>query len=198
MKKPSSVDAYIQANAKFRDALEILRGLILKHPFEETIKWGMPTYVYNKRNLIGIGAFKNHVGVWFFQGALLKDEKKILTNAQKGKTKAMRQVHYNAANQIDEDILDLYLGETIANEDKGAFVKIDRKTIEVRLPEELQMALDSDTELKERFIGLTPGRRRDYAEYISSAKRTETRAGRLEKILPLIKQGMGLNDKYKR
>ena len=198
MKKPSSVDDYIRANQKHRDALTKLRASILNHPFEETIKWGMPTYVYRNRNLIGIGAFKNHVGVWFFQGALLKDEQKILTNAQEGKTKAMRQVHYKEADEINEAILNAYLEETIANEDKGKFVKIERKPIKVELPDELQSALNGDPELKERFFALSPGRQKDYAEHIRSAKTTETKASRLEKILPLIRQGRGLNDKYKR
>ena len=80
MKNKSNADAYVEAKQEHRDALVKLRSLILKHPFEETIKWGMPTYVYKNRNLVGIGAFKHQVGVWFFQGALLKGHNKILRN----------------------------------------------------------------------------------------------------------------------
>ena len=76
------IQSYIAEHEKFNELLSALREIIKKYPFEEMLKWGMPTYVYDKRNLIGIGAFKNHVALWFFQGALLQDKDHILHNAQ--------------------------------------------------------------------------------------------------------------------
>ena len=197
MEKPKDVEAYIRAKEEHSEKLIQLRDLILKYPFKETIKWGMPTYVYRNRNLVGIGAFKKHVGVWFFQGALLEDAHGILRNAQEGKTKAMRQLHYGSEEEIDEEKLNNYLRQTIENEDKGIFVKFDRDVKSIGLPPELKAALNMDAELQDSFNSLTPGKQKDYAQHIGSAKRDDTRARRLRTIIPMIRQGKGLNDKYK-
>ncbi|WKK67440.1 YdeI/OmpD-associated family protein [Lutimonas zeaxanthinifaciens] len=197
MSLEDKIQKYISEHEKFEDLLNELRRIICNHPFEETLKWGIPTYVYQKRNLVGIGGFKNHVGLWFFQGALLKDEYKILHNAQEGKTKAMRQIHFRSIEEIDENILDHYLKETIDNQVAGRFVKSSKAVKEVKLPNELKEYLKSDSALNDSFQLLTPGRQKDYANYISEAKREKTKTDRLLKITPLIKEGKGLYDKYK-
>lgn len=197
MSLEDKIQKYISEHEKFEGLLNELRRIIGNHPFEETLKWGIPTYVYQKRNLVGIGGFKNHVGLWFFQGALLKDEYKILHNAQEGKTKAMRQIHFRSIEEIDENILDHYLKETIDNQVAGRFVKSSKAVKEVKLPNELKEYLKSDSALNDSFQLLTPGRQKDYANYISEAKREQTKTDRLLKITPLIKEGKGLYDKYK-
>jgi len=191
------IQKYISEHKKFEEVLSELRRILHKHPFEETVKWGIPTYVYQKKNLVGIGGFKNHVGLWFFQGALLEDKQQLLHNAQEGKTKGMRQIHFKSVNQINESILDQYLQETIENQEAGRFVKINSASKEVILPEELKKKLAEDENLNICFQGLTPGRQREYASYISEAKREKTKADRLSKIMPMIKERKGLNDKYK-
>ena len=193
----SKVEAYIDKHPKFGEALSLLRELILEYPFEETIKWGMPTYVYGGRNLLGIGAFKNHVGLWFFQGALLDDPDEVLRNAQEGKTKAMRQAVFGSVEEIQRTKLTSLIEQTLANQDKGLYVKVERKTSEVLLPYELEGAFKSDLELKTAFDALSPGKQREYGEHVGSAKREATRISRLEKIIPMIKDGKGLYDKYK-
>lgn len=197
MTQDDKITNYISQHQHFSELLNLLRSIVHKHPFEETLKWGMPTYVYNKKNLVGIGAFKNHVGLWFFQGALLKDEAKILHNAQEAKTKAMRQVHFKKVTEINEAILHSYLEETIENQKKGLTVQINKPTKKVVLPIELSNYLKKSSLMSTSFNALTPGRQREYAEYISSAKRVQTKIDRLEKITPLINKGVGLNDKYK-
>ena len=191
------IAAYIDQHEQFSELLNVLRSIIKKHPFEETVKWGMPTYVFDKKNLIGIGAFKKHVGLWFFQGALLEDKAQILHNAQEAKTKAMRQVHFKKISEIDPVVLHRYLEETIENQKNGLTVQISKPVKKVILPDDLSNYLEKHAALSVSFSRLTPGRQKEYAEYISSAKRAQTKIDRLKKITPLINEGIGLNDKYK-
>jgi uncharacterized protein YdeI (YjbR/CyaY-like superfamily) len=198
MIKPSEkVDAYIDKNKKHSVTLSRIREVILDFPFKETIKWGMPTYVYGGRNLLGMGAFKNHVGLWFFQGALLDDPDGILRNAQEGKTKAMRQVNYESKDDMSKAELVNLIEQTISNQDKGLFVKVEKKKSNIVLPSELKEAFRADKELQACFESLSPGKKREYAEHVGSAKREATRIKRLETTIPLIKAGRGLYDKYK-
>ena len=192
------IRSYIAKHEKFKELLKELRKIVGNHPFEETLKWGMPTYVYDHKNLIGIGAFKNHVAMWFFQGALLKDKENLLHNAQEGKTKAMRQIHFKEISDINEPVISRYLQETIENQRNGLTVQIAKTVKKGPLPVELSNLLKEDPSIADSFFRLTPGRQQEYAVYISSAKRAQTKSDRLKKIAPLIIEGKGLNDKYKR
>lgn len=198
MNDETRVDAYIKKHVAHKESLITLRKAIKEHPFIETIKWGMPTYTLGGTNLIGLGAFKAHVALWFFQGALLKDPNQILHNAQEGKTKAMRQIHYQGLTEINLNQLRPLLVQTIENQDNGLKVKFDRKPIQVEVPDILDLSLHKDQQLKESFLLLTPGKQKDYCVYIQEAKREQTKLKRFEKILPLIKAGKGLNDQYKK
>ena len=197
MGKVRNVQSYLNQHENHVDILNKLRNILLNYPFEEAIKWGMPTYVIDKKNLLSIGAFKNHVALWFFQGALLKDTEKLLHNAQEGKTMDMRQIHFNNIDSIDESKLKRYIEETIENHKKGLVVKVERKSTEIILPLELSATLDKDKDLYQHFFKLSPGKQREYSEYITLAKRDKTKIDRLRKILPLIAQEKGLYDKYK-
>ena len=197
MKKVSSVEEYIETNEKWSEALTLLRSIMLKTELVETLKWSIPTYTINNKNVCGIGAFKNHFGVWFFNGVFLKDEHNLLRNAQDGKTKAMRQLNFNTIEEIDKNLVLQYVKEAIENQKAGKEVKPDRTKKETVVPEELQNAFDKDTALKEAFNSLTPYKQREYCEHIASAKREATKLSRLEKITPMILSGAGLHDKYK-
>ena len=198
MLKDKNIAYYIKKHENFSEILETLRAIVQKHPFEETIKWGMPTYVYENKNLVGLGAFKNHVGLWFFQGALLKDEQGILHSAQEEKTKAMRQVHFKQISDIDELVINDYLRETIENQKKDLKVKMSKPVKKVSLPIKLAKYLADNKNLSDSFFKLSPGSQKEYSEYISSAKRDQTKSSRLKKIAPVICQGKGLHDKYKK
>lgn len=197
MNLDNQIQTYIDKHEKFKDILVELRRIVKNEAFEETLKWGIPTYVYEQKNLVAIGAFKNHVGLWFFQGALLKDKARILHNAQEGKTKAMRQIHFKNLDEIDETTLVAYLQETIKNQNKGLSVKISKPVKQVVISSELNSFLSADVSMLKAFKKLTPGRQKEYIEYIESAKRERTKSDRLKKIIPLIKAEKGLNDKYK-
>lgn len=198
MNDEDKIQAYIQQHEKFRGLLEALRKILNLLPFEEKVKWGIPTYTYQNKNLVSLGAFKNHVALWFFQGVLLKDDAKILRNAQEGKTKAMRQIHFKLVNEIDESVLKSYLEETISNQKAGLEVeraKPGSKKIDV--PAELLALFKENPSTEVHFKKLTQGRQKEYANYISEPKRERTKLDRLNKIKPLINKGVGLNDKYK-
>ena len=197
MKKVNSVEEYIETNAHWSDALTILRDIINSTEVEETLKWSALVYTVNGKNVIGLGAFKNHFGIWFFNGVFLKDEKKLLVNAQEEKTKALRQMRFESVNDIDNNAILSYVKEAINNQKLGKEIKPDRTKKETIIPQELQIDLDKDSDYKNSFDKLTPGKQRDYCEHVASAKRDTTKQSRLEKIKPMILKGIGLHDKYK-
>lgn len=197
MKNIKSVDAYIEKNEKWHDALELLRGIIISPEVEETVKWGAPIYTVGGKNVLGLAGFKHHVAVWFFNGALLKDEQQKLINAQEGVTKALRQWRFENIEEIrrDESILRAYIEEAIANQRAGKTIK-PQTGKPLIIPDELKEAFKNHSGLKDAFEQLSLSKKRDYAEYIATAKREETKQKRLDKIIPMILEGIGLHDKY--
>ena len=145
---------------------------------------------------MGLGGFKTYFGLWFYQGALLTDPQGVLVNAQEGKTKAMRQWRMQSAKEIRVRTIKTYVKEAIALAQQDKTIKADRAKPLI-IPAQLQQALSQNKKAKTAFDKLTKGRQREYADYISDAKRNETKAKRLAKILPMIAAGAGLNDKYR-
>ncbi|WP_299667388.1 DUF1801 domain-containing protein [uncultured Polaribacter sp.] len=194
----NAVEQYINKKEKWRKELETLRAIFSDLPVEETIKWGAPTYVFQGKNIVGLAGFKNYCGLWFFQGALLKDKKNVFVNAQEGKTKAMLQWRFYSLEEIDTNLIKEYILEAIENVKLGREIKSDRTKKELLIPDELQQELNANKEFKSSFNTLSLSKQREYADYISDAKREQTKLKRLEKIIPLILNGVGLNDKYKK
>ncbi|WP_459209914.1 YdeI/OmpD-associated family protein [Aquimarina rhabdastrellae] len=198
MEKHTSVDAYIEAKPQWTTALKVLRSIALASGLTETVKWGVPVYTTkNGKNVIGLGAFKSYVGVWFYNGALLKDEANMLLNAQEGKTKALRQWRFESLEAIPQELLKAYVDEAIQNQLAGKEIKPVKK-VAFEIPSELETVLNEDVVLKEKFKELTAYKQREYAEHISEAKREATKQNRLKKIIPMIQSGIGLNDKYRK
>jgi len=191
----SKVDAYIVNHNNFSGILTTLRELFLSVELVETIKWGMPTYTMNGKNIVGIGAFKTHCGIWFFQGGLLKDSHKVLTNAQEGKTQAMRQWRFTSDSKLDKKLILAYVQEAISNEKKGLKIKPIKK--QLTIPPELATILNENKVLAQSFEQLTLSKKKEFAEYIITAKRETTKRNRLEKIIPMILNNIGLHDKYR-
>lgn len=199
MKNSGTVASYISETGKWEGSFILLRNIFLSSGLNETVKWGGPVYMHLDKNIAAMAAFKNYVAIWFYQGALLKDESKKLVNAQEGVTKALRQWRFSNSEEILENekiILD-YIAEAIANSEQGKEIKADRNK-EIEIPVELQSKFELDYEFKAEFDMLTIGKKRDFAEYISQAKTEATRMARLEKIIPMVLSGTGLNDKYKK
>lgn len=196
MAKAINVEQYIEQHPKWHQELSELRNLFLSYDLEEGIRWGGPVYMKDGKNLFGLGAFKNHYGIWFFQGGLLEKNTDLLVNAQEGKTSAMRQIKFDASSVVEPKVLAKYLEETIKLHKQDKKVAAPPKK-ELKLSEELKAKFREDPDFETAFLNLTPGKQREYSDYISQAKREETRLSRLEKIAPLVLAGKGLNDKYK-
>ena len=197
MKKSRSISEYIDSKPGWKEPLEILRELFESTPLEGEIKWGMPVYSWNNRNVAGFNAFKSYTGIWFFQGVFLEDRQKKLVSAQQGVTRAQRQWRFGSADEILQNralILE-YLEEATRNTQQGREIKPEkRKTRDI--PEEFRQAILADRELKKKFLDLSPAKKREYLDYILEAKKEETRQKRVERIRPMILRGEGLKDRY--
>ena len=180
---------------QWENEIEQLHAIIRKTPLVETTKWGGPVYTYNNKNVLGIGGFKSYFGIWFYNGVFLKDEKKLLINANEENTKSLRQMRFNSANEIDEKLILAYIKEAIEIEEKGLAIPKEKK--ETIIPEILQNELDKNSELLAKFNTFSPYKQREFIEHITSAKQEKTQINRLEKIIPMILEGKGLNDKYR-
>jgi len=196
MIKPKSVEHFIETREKWQGEVTKLREILLSMELEEAIKWMFPCYMHKGKNVVGIGGFKSYFGLWFYEGGSMSDPKSVLVNAQEGKTKDMRQWRMTSAKEIKVRTIKSYVKEAIElSKQKKSVSK--KKPASVEVPPELHAALKTNRKAAKAFGNLTPGRQRDYAEYIATAKRAETKLKRLEKILPMIESGVGLNDKYR-
>jgi len=195
MKGTKTVSTYVDSHPVWSKELKLLRKELQKTELEEKIKWGMPVYTLDNKNVIGLTGFKKFFGLWFYQGCFLKDKKNLLRNAQEGKTKGMRHLNYTNVEDIDFKIVSAYIKEAIENEKAGKRIKVEKKIS--TLPPLLKASFSKDKKLKAAFDALSRGKQNDYKEYISSAKREATKESRLQKIIPMIHDGIGINDKYK-
>ncbi len=188
------VDFYFTQAEKWQEELEQLRRIVLDCGLAEELKWGCPCYTFEKRNIVLIHSFNEYCAVLFFKGALLNDPNGILTQ-QTENVQAARQLRFDNILDIVETahILKAYINEAIEVEMAGLKVKL-KKTAEFTIPEEFQVRLDDIPELKTAFYALTPGRQRGYLLYFSSAKQSKTRESRIEKCMPQILDGKGLDD----
>ncbi len=198
MENSEKLEAYFEQEHSFKEGISILRDLALKTKVEETLKWGSPVYTIEGKNVFWIARFKNHFGLGFFNGMFLKDPKKVLVNVQKGKTQAMRHWRFKSIGEIDAPTIVAYINEAVENQKKGMrLIPGKKKKSALIIPKLLRETLDSNPKTKKAFSILSPYKQRDFAEYISSAKQEKTKLARLEKIIPMINQGIGLNDKYR-
>lgn len=199
MEKAEKVERYYSEEHRFKKGIKILRNLALKANAQEFFKWQAPVYGIDGKNVFWIARFKNHFGIGFFNGVFLSDPKKVLINAQKDKTMAMRHWHFKSIDEIDEKGVLAYLVESLENQRKGIALAPKKKTpVKVVVPQLLKDALNNNNKIQNAFKKLSPYNRKEYSEYIADAKQEKTKLARLEKILPMIAEGKGLNDKYKR
>ena len=196
MKKARSVDKYIADASTWQDELKRLREILLATELKEEVKWGAPCHTYDGKNVVGMAGFKSYFGLWFFQGALLKDDKKVLMNAQEGRTKALRQWRMQTTKEIKPAIIKSYVQEAIKLAKEGKQIAPARNK-QVVVPPELKKALRSTKTAGNNFKNLRLGLQREYADYVAEAKREDTKLRRIEKILPMIDAGAGLHDKYR-
>jgi len=198
MECSEKLEAYFEEEHPFMEGISILRDLALKTKVVETLKWGSPVYTTEGKNVFWIARFKNHFGLGFFNGMFLKDPKKVLVNVQEGKTQAMRHWQFKSIGEIDAPTIIAYINEAIENQKKGMrLIPRKKKKSALIIPKLLQEAFEKNPKMEKAFTALSPYKQRDYAEYIASAKQEKTKLARMEKIIPMINQGIGLNDKYR-
>lgn len=180
---------------QWENEIEQLHTIIRKTSLVETTKWGGSVYTHKNKNVVGIGGFKSYFGIWFYNGVFLKDEKKLLINANEENTKSLRQMRFNSVSEIDEKLILYYINEAIEIEEKGLVIPKEKK--ETIIPELLQNELDKNHKLLTKFNEFSPYKQREFIEHITSAKQEKTQLARLEKIISMILEGKGLNDKYR-
>jgi uncharacterized protein YdeI (YjbR/CyaY-like superfamily) len=185
------------SNDHFRDEMDLIHRILQKTGLVPVIKWGAAVYTYKGKNIVSAGAFKNHCTLWFYNGVFLQDKHKVLVNAQEGKTKALRQWSFNNIDQINEALILTYIKEAVDNEEQGKVHK-PQKSPQSEIPKILLEAFQQHHDIKAFFYTLAIYKQKDYIEYLNAAKRPETQERRLQKILPMIIQGIGLHDKYKK
>jgi uncharacterized protein YdeI (YjbR/CyaY-like superfamily) len=171
--------------AEIAELQRILSGLDLR----EERKWGKPCYTMDGKNVAIIQGFKDYCALGFFQGALLKDPKKLLVRL--GQVQAARVMKFTSDKEITTQAATIkaYVREAVAAEKAG--MKVETKVPEIPVPEELKEKFRNDPRFKRAFKALTPGRQRGYLFHFAGAKQSGTRTARIEKATPAIFEGRG-------
>jgi uncharacterized protein YdeI (YjbR/CyaY-like superfamily) len=188
------IDIFLSKASKWQNEMEKLRKIVLDCQLTEELKWGKPCYSFENSNIVIIQGFKDYCALLFFKGVLLNDPNGILIKTGEN-TVVGRQVRFTNVKEIVKmaPILKTYIYEAIEVEKSGLKVNVEKITSLV-LPEEFQQKSDKMPALKKAFDALTPGRQRAYNIYFSAPKQSQTREARVEKCIPQILSGKGLND----
>jgi uncharacterized protein YdeI (YjbR/CyaY-like superfamily) len=188
------VDAFLKRQDKWRAEFVKLRELLLDAGLTEDLKWGQPCYALDGKNVALIHGFKEYCAILFHKGSLLKDPKGILIQQTKN-VQAGRQIRFTSVQEVTKlsKTLKAYIHEAMEVERAGLEVKF-KKTEEYELPAEFESMLAANAKLRAAFAKLTPGRQRGYIFHFSQPKLSTTRATRVEKNIPRILDGLGLDD----
>ena len=175
---------------RWKAEIAVMRGVLAEFAMTEECKWGKPTYTVNGKNIVIMQGFKEYFALGFFQGALLKDPRKVLV--QLGQVQAGRVMKFTSAKDIraEATTIKAYVREAIAVERAGLRIA-KKKTLDFPVPAELTERLRRDKRFKRAFEALTPGRQRGYLYHFAAAKQPATRAARIEKARPAIFSGRG-------
>ena len=193
MKNPK-VDKFLMNSLQWKNEFTLLRSIILDCQLDEELKWGVPCYTFQDKNILLIHGFKKYCAILFVKGALLHDPKAMLVQ-QTENVQAARQIRFTSFEQINDlkPIIKEYIDEAIGIEKAGLDIEF-KKEDQFSLPEELINAFKIDQALKDAFDKLTPGRQRAYNLYFTQPKQAKTRIARIEKWTPQILAGKGLTD----
>lgn len=170
-----------------------MEEVALECGLKKEIKWRLPCFTLEDSNVAILQPFKEYCAIMFFKGALLKDTKKLLKTP--GTSQSVRQLRFTNSDEVKKAkaVIKSYIKEAIKIEKSGEKVEL-KKTSEFKVPAEFKKKLDGMPKLKDAFKALTPGRQRAYLYFFSSAKQSTTRESRVEKCIPQILKGKGLND----
>jgi uncharacterized protein YdeI (YjbR/CyaY-like superfamily) len=193
-KKNPKVDGYLKREQRWREESKTLRTILLTCPLTEEFKWGHPCYSFKESNVVILQGFKDYCALLFTKGVLLKDPKGILVQ-QTENVQAARQLRFTEAREVTKmaPIIKAYVKEAVEVEKAGLEVEY-KKTSEFKVSAELQNRFVEDLSFKRAFDALTPGRQRGYLLHFSAAKQSKTREARIDKWMPQIFKGKGLQD----
>jgi len=187
------VDFYFD-KGKWQEEITLLRKIVLECGLTEELKWGCPCYVFEGRNIVLIHVFKEYCALLLFKGALLQDPEGILIQ-QTANVQSARQIRFTNTKEVKgrAAIIQSCIYEAIEVERAGLKIPL-KKTKDYPVPEEFQKQLNKRPALKKAFEALSPGRQRGYLFYFSQAKQSKTREDRVEKYIPKILEGKGMED----
>jgi uncharacterized protein YdeI (YjbR/CyaY-like superfamily) len=191
----NKVDQFLEKSSNWKKEMTLLREIILDNKeLTEDFKWMHPCYTLQGKNVVLIHGFKDYCALLFHKGALLKDPKGILIQ-QTENVQSARQMRFTGINQIKQQkaIIKDYIKEAVAIQRSGKKVTL-KETKDFSIPEELTIKLKEDKDLHNAFYALTPGRQRAYLFYFGQAKQSQTRVSRIEKYIPKILDGKGIDD----
>lgn len=189
----SKVDQHINQSKQWKSEMNALRTIILDCQLAEDFKWGKPCYSFQGKNIVIIQGFKEYFVLLFFKGGIMKDSKHLLVKMGEN-TQAGRQMRFENVQDIldKKSIIKDYIFEAVEIEERGEKVEIKKEATPI--PEEFQIKLNENPELKSAFESLTPGRQRAYLFHFSATKQSKTRESRIEKSIPNILEGKGMNE----
>lgn len=187
------VDAFLNRLKAWRGEIQKLRSILLDCGLDEELKWGKPCYSFEGTNLAIIQPFKEHCSLMFFKGALLQDTRGLLRSQGENTQSAMR-LEFTSESQVTKTVVKAYVKQAIAVDKAGLKVDFKAKR-ELELPEELTQSFKLNRGFAKAFSSLTPGRQRAYVLHFTGAKQSLTRTARIEKCMPKILAGMGMNDR---
>jgi uncharacterized protein YdeI (YjbR/CyaY-like superfamily) len=187
------VDAFVGRAKAWRGEMEKVRSILLDCGLDEDIKWGKPCFSFEGKNVAILQPFKGFCSLMFFKGALLEDTHQLLRSQGENTQSALR-LEFTSEAQVKVAVLKSYVKQAIQVEKAGTKVDFKAKR-ELELPEELTQILKKDRKLAKAFNALTPGRQRSYVLHIAAAKQSQTRTSRVEKCIPQILAGVGMNER---
>ena len=207
--KPENVDQYMesgcgrcefggtpQCKVKFWvEELRLLRGILQKSDLTEELKWSVPCYTHNGKNILILSALKESVIVSFFRGAQLKDPENILEKPGEN-SRLARYIRFTDAQTIAslKHTILRYIQKAIKIENSGKRMDVSNDAPR-EYPDELIQMFQENPDFEEAFSALTPGWERGYLIHFSSAKQSKTKTARIEKCMPKIFIGKGWNER---
>ncbi len=177
--------------------LEVIASIFKEEGMQAQVKWGADIYYHNNEMVVAAGGFKNYFSIWFYKGVFLKDEADKLINAQEGKTKGLRQWRFTSMDEIDVELIRAYVKEAMYIAEQKMALPTNEDTAPLTSPF-FETYMQKNQRLNEQFTALAPYKQKEYLEHFEQAKREATKISRIEKAIPLILEGKGLNDKYKK
>lgn len=198
--RDSRTDVYIARSAEFaRPILEYVREQVHETcpEVEETIKWGIPTFMYAGGILCSMAAFKQHASFGFWKHALVvgDDVEGVFAEGMGsfGKLLSVRDLPQKRR-------LAAYIRKAMSLNERGVKSPGVRKTATPKplpeVPADFAKALHADARALAAFEGFAPSHRRDYLDWILDAKREETRARRIAQAVEWLAEGKSRNWKY--